>query len=485
MLIKEFQVQNHSRRTILFRANKNWRNELFEFVLGWHNDSLMKQTRSVHITEQENKNTKAKTIRDVNLLRQFLQSQNELRSLEDIEPEALNNYLSQFLISVGRKDGFLSSFHRHLKAHGYPVNIIEDIAFQTTRKCLEATCKKLKKEGKGNKPFAAQALTDNEINILYEKGLLGTSSGEALLNTLWLFNSLHFGLHGCDEHRQMCWGDIKLTTMSDGTEVLEYSERQTKTRTGSEPRNIRPVKPKAFPAPNGPADRDPVKVYKVYLSKRPEATNIPEAPFYLGINHTKNPSSRKCWYKANAKGFNKLNSLKTMAAKAGLENQRLTNHSARKRMIQTLNDNDIPPSHIMQISGHRNVQSINNYSHVSQEQQKTMSRILSSSSTSSSSPSSSLSTSQEVMRKGQLSLTTATYSSGLQKHGEPCSGLFAGAVIHGGHFNININTVEKSPTFTTNRVQCYKRLKVIESSDEEVLRFTKQQVDHQYRQPIL
>ena len=42
-----------------------------------------------------------------------------------------------------------------------------------------------------------------------------------------------------------------------------------------------------------------------------------------------------------------------------------------------MNDKDIPPSHIMQLSGHKNVQSINNYIHVSQEQQKSISRILS------------------------------------------------------------------------------------------------------------
>ena len=44
-------------------------------------------------------------------------------------------------------------------------------------------------------------------------------------------------------------------------------------------------------------------------------------------------------------------------------------------MIQAFSDKDIPPGHIMQLSGHKNVQSINNYSHVSQEQQKSMSRI--------------------------------------------------------------------------------------------------------------
>ena len=69
--------------------------------------------------------------------------------------------------------------------------------------------------------------------------------------------------------------------------------------------------------------------------------------------------------------------MKTTAEKGGLSSKRLTNHSARKRMIQKLNDIDIPPSHIMHLSGHRNIQSIKNYSHISQQQQNNMSRILS------------------------------------------------------------------------------------------------------------
>ena len=54
----------------------------------------------------------------------------------------------------------------------------------------------------------------------------------------------------------------------------------------------------------------------------------------------------------------------------------------RKRMIQTLNDKDILPSYIVQLSGHKIVQSINNYPRVSQKQQKNMSRIFISGSTS-------------------------------------------------------------------------------------------------------
>ena len=59
-------------------------------------------------------------------------------------------------------------------------------------------------------------------------------------------NTKHFGLRGCDEHRRMKWGDVQLLTDVNGAEYLEYSERQTKTRTGAEPRNIRAVKPKAL-----------------------------------------------------------------------------------------------------------------------------------------------------------------------------------------------------------------------------------------------
>ena len=109
---------------------------------------------------------------------------------------------------------------------------------------------------------------------------------------------------------------------ADGTEYLEYSERQTKTRTGEEPRNVRAVKPKAFAATNGPSERDSVAVYKIYSQKRPDAINKPDATYYLGINCTKRPSSNNLWFKSSAMGQNKLNSLmKTTAEKGGLSSE--------------------------------------------------------------------------------------------------------------------------------------------------------------------
>ena len=176
----------------------------------------------------------------------------------------------------------------------------------------------MKEAGKGNKTKAACALTDEEVDILYGKELLGLSSPESLLNTLWLNDTQHFGLRGCQEHRDMTWGDVQLKASADGLQFLEYTERQTKTRTGAEPKDTRAVKPKMFSVPS--SDRSsPVKAYHLYASKRPEQMNSADSPFYLAINYTKLAQSSKPWFKAAPMGINKLNSLmKTMAQKGGL-----------------------------------------------------------------------------------------------------------------------------------------------------------------------
>ena len=103
-------------------------------------------------------------------------------------------------------------------------------------------------------------------------------------------------------------------------------------------------------------ERDHVVAYKIYREKQPENMMADDAPFYLGINHMKTDGSKKHWFKLAPMGVNKLNTLmKTMASKASINNKRVTSHSARKHMIQKLNDSEIPPTHIMQLSGHKNI----------------------------------------------------------------------------------------------------------------------------------
>ena len=49
------------------------------------------------IEEQENVNTKKKTKQNVALLEQFLELKEERRKIEEITPQELNIYLSEFL----------------------------------------------------------------------------------------------------------------------------------------------------------------------------------------------------------------------------------------------------------------------------------------------------------------------------------------------------------------------------------------------------
>ena len=51
----------------------------------------------------------------------------------------------------------------------------------------------------------------------------------------------------------------------------------------------------------------------------------------------------------------------------------------------------------------------------------------------------------------------------------PTACVFSGAVFHGGHFNISINTVNQSPdAYSATRKHTFKRVKrILDSSDED------------------
>ena len=74
----------------------------------------------------------------------------------------------------------IASFERYLKRKNHQVSVINDLAFEKTRKTSQS--KRLKKQVRGNKDKASVSLTEEEIKVLYNKGLLGMSSPEALLN---------------------------------------------------------------------------------------------------------------------------------------------------------------------------------------------------------------------------------------------------------------------------------------------------------------
>ena len=166
------------------------------------------QDKVKHFTDgQQSKNTLKKTMQD------FIKMKREIREIQQIPQEELNTLLASFILTIGNKDGsesepstlrgMISSIDRKLRRHKYAHNIISscnDTAFNLTRQALKA---KQKQQGKGNKPNRAQPLTEDEIEQLYEAKLLDNSSPESMLNTVWLNNTIHFGLLGSHKHHNM------------------------------------------------------------------------------------------------------------------------------------------------------------------------------------------------------------------------------------------------------------------------------------------
>ena len=126
----------------------------------------------------------------------------------------------------------------------------------------------------------------------------------------------------------------------------------------------------------GHEERCPVMLFEEYVAQRPSAMCLSDSPFWLAITY--NPSNGK-FLKNQKIGVKKINGL----MKAMFENisngngQKYTNHSNRKTLVTTLLGNNIERSDNGQLSGHRNVQSLDSYAATPQETQQRMSSIIS------------------------------------------------------------------------------------------------------------
>ena len=145
----------------------------------------------------------------------------------------------------------------------------------------------------------------------------------------------------------------------------------------------------------------PARAYKVHVEKRPAEMETNDAPFTLTVNNVKS------------------------------------------------GNNDVPQTDIMQLSGHKNVQSITRYSTVSQKQQLNMSHTLTGFSSGEIAPQSSSSIPEKRKQEfDELNYPTfrPTFSH-WQAAQQPLS-LFWSAVISGGHIGVAINTLNQSSSLS-------------------------------------
>ena len=108
------------------------------------------------------------------------------RNPETMPPNVLCPYLATFMRELKKADGtdyepdtinfIQGSIDRHLREQGYPYSVIESSEFKMVKEVVEAKRKMLKASGKGNKPNAQMALTDEEVVQLLFQGGFGRSN---------------------------------------------------------------------------------------------------------------------------------------------------------------------------------------------------------------------------------------------------------------------------------------------------------------------
>ena len=82
------------------------------------------------------------------------------------------------------------------------INIIKNPGFSPFQMVLDAEMKCLQSAGIGTVHRKAEPITCEE-EILWQKGILGDHTAEALLNTTVYMNGVYFSLHGGIEHRNL------------------------------------------------------------------------------------------------------------------------------------------------------------------------------------------------------------------------------------------------------------------------------------------
>ena len=237
------------------------------------------------------------------------------------------------------------------------------------KKKLAAKKKQLKADGKGNRPFQADPLDENQIEKLWNSGAVGLKTPRQLLHLVWWNNIRMLGMRAQKEQL-----DCKIQDFQDRKNYYEYTERSTKSRSG-EKDNLkarRKYNNKIFRGDG--TERDPYLALQSYLKYRPEGVDA----FYL--QPIDNPKGQ-IWYKTLILRKDGLgNIMKRMAELAEIQDEgRFTNSSGRKTAIQTLRGH-FDPLAISELTGHANPSSIQSYSHNSISTQREMFERLSGSS---------------------------------------------------------------------------------------------------------
>ena len=221
----------------------------------------------------------------------------------------------------------------------------------------------------------AEALTDEDEELLWSKGFLGDHSPKSLLNTIFYMCGLYFALRSGGEHRSLRLAPPQITVHEEGaTTYLLYTEDCSKNvQGGLKHRKIAQKKVKHFANTDNP-QRCFVRLYRLYLSKLP--VDCPRNAFYFKPLQNWNSTSGSVWFSKQPLGHNKLSMMmSSICQDAGIQGFK-TNHSLRATSATRLYQQGADEQLIMERTGHRSLEGVRSYKRTSVTQQKAISSML-------------------------------------------------------------------------------------------------------------
>ena len=149
----------------------------------------------------------------------------------------------------------------------------------------------------------------------------------------------------------------------------------TNTRQGGLQSKNRDFQPSMFSVGG---ERCPVALFKQFVERRPLNMQW-SVPFYLSIKRNRRLNDN-IWFKTQPMvETTSSNMMKTIVAGTSLEesHKKFTNHSSRKTTVSKLKTANIERSDIVQVTGHRSVQSLDDYDEADEKEQRRLSSAIS------------------------------------------------------------------------------------------------------------
>ncbi|KAK3741563.1 hypothetical protein QZH41_002934 [Actinostola sp. cb2023] len=200
-------------------------------------------------------NTKRHTLWSSNAYKQWAEERN--REFEDFNPEnikfpsvpmlkditvkEIDYWFSRFVLEVKKKDGndyqhevlnsLFCGLSRVIKEVHPAISILHSTELKQFQQTLDGRLKELQAS---QQPFKKQAdaITVNDENEMWSKGVLGTHSPHVVINTLMFLSRKLFALRGGKELRELSHKQIEFDETPDGSMLVTFKEKVSKTNQG-------------------------------------------------------------------------------------------------------------------------------------------------------------------------------------------------------------------------------------------------------------